>query len=347
MAAIFNDTNLTLNAKEVTGLNEAIVELAFSSPALEKLHRIHTGVQMKEQILLIGQMGMVGIKQSGCGRDSSGATAPMSEKFWEPENFGDRFINCVQDMNALWKAYFGKITTYEDLYNMEGSELAKLLTVLLDEAIAKATLRLAWFGDKTVAAAAAGTAGLVAAGNVKFFDVVDGLWKQIFAGVAATTIAKATLGATATASIQAVYDAADSRLRSNPAAVFMVSRSVFDKYKAELRAASIAFELDSTTEGLRSMKWDGYEVINMETIWDENLKLFVENTTTNAAYLPDRIVFTTRDNIPVGTLNEADLTTLRSWYDQKDEANYTDFGFTIDAKVIEEYAIAVAYGEIA
>lgn len=344
MAATFNTSNLTLNPKEVSELSSAIVEMAFNAPMLDRLHRVQTGVQMKEQILLIGQMGMTGVAQSGCGRTSSGATVPMSQKYWEPANFGDRLINCVQDMNALWKAYFGKVTSYQELYDMQGSELGQLLVVLLEEAISKAALRVAWFGDKDVAASGAATAGLIDGTNVKFFDVIDGLWKQIYAGVTATTIAKADLAVTATDSLQAVYNAADSRLRADTNAVFMVTRSVFDKYKAELRAASKNFELETTTEGLRSVRFDGIEVINMENVWNINMNLFEADSTDNLAYLPDRIVFSTPDNLPVGTLNEADLATLKSWYDMKDEVNYTDYGFTIDAKVIEEHMIAVAYG---
>ena len=344
MATIFDTTNLTLNPKEVQDLSAAIVEKSFITPAIEKLHRIQQGVQMKEQILMIGQMGLTGIAQSGCGRDSSGATVPMSEKFWEPANFGDRLINCVPEMNALWKAYFGKIKSYEDLYNMQGSELGKLLLVLLEEAIAKAVLRISWFGDKDIAASGAAASGLITADNVKFFDVIDGLWKQIYTGVTASSIIKADLQITADASLQSVYDAADERLRSDPTAVFMVTRSVFDKYKAELRAASKSFELETTTEGLRSIKWDGIEVINMDNIWNSNLKMFEADSTDHGAFLPDRIVFSTSDALPIGTLNQSDLTTLKSWYDMKDEVNYTDYGFTIDAKIVDEKMISVAYG---
>src|SRR5690606_41163957 len=96
-----------------------------------------------------------------------------------------------------------KITSYEQLYDMQGSELSRLMMVLLEEAILKATLRIAWFGDKDVAASGAAAAGLVDVANVKFFDVIDGIWKQIFAGVAATTIEKAALAVTADATIEA------------------------------------------------------------------------------------------------------------------------------------------------
>lgn len=344
MAHTFNESNLTLNPKENSDLSKAIVEQAFSQPSLEKLHRIMTGVVMKEQIMLVGQLSRVGVKQSGCGMATSGATSALTEKFWDPAMFGDRFENCIAEMNSLFKAYFDNITHYEQMYNMDGSDLSKLLMVLLEEAISAAILRVVWFGDTAVAAATSTVAGLTDAANIKLFNVIDGLWKQIYAGVTASTITKANLGASGKLSMKNVYDASDSRLRGNKNAVFMVSRNIFDSYVDQLETASLAFELTTTTDGLQSTKYKGFEVINMETVWDKDLELFVNNSTDNDPYLPDRIVFTTRDNIPVGTLNESDLTNLESFYDKVSKKNITDFGFTIDAKVIDEKLITVAYG---
>lgn len=73
--------------------------------------------------------------------------------------------------------------------------------------------------------------------------------------------------------------------------------------------AGTAYDINILQNGLQTLKYRGRIVINMETIWDADLQAdFVNNTTNNAGYLPNRAVFTYATNIPIATLNEGDLT---------------------------------------
>jgi hypothetical protein len=79
-------------------------------------------------------------------------------------------------------------------------------------------------------------------------------------------------------------------------------------------------------------------------VWDLDLQAdFVDNTTNNAHYLPNRVIFTTPENLQVGTISETEMDLLDLFYEKKDRKNYLDFSFTIDAKLIREYLCVVAY----
>ena len=71
------------------------------------------------------------------------------------------------------------------------------------------------------------------------------------------------------ASIIDTFDAmlgvADSRLRTATDAMFLVSKKVWDRYRKNLRDASLNFTVDYTINGLPTIKYDGKTVVNMET----------------------------------------------------------------------------------
>jgi len=353
---------LTLNPIEVQDLQDFIIERVFEKPVFEAIHgRFETGVKMKEQIVFASQFGKMGLKKAAaCTRQTSGAESTLTEKFWEPVGIEDTLIICQAEINGLFKAYYTKIQNYKQLYDITGSDLEIFYAILVEEAITSLVWRAAWFGDTDAVTSGAATPGLVAVGNVKFYNYFDGLWKQIFTAVTATTVKRVTITENATvtskaaqlalaagaakAYIRSVVDLADSRLRADPNGIIMVTRELFDNYKQGLEDAGAAFDVMLTLEGLPSIKYDGRIIVNMETIWGLDAREdFENNSTDNVYYLPHRIVFTVPNNIPLATLNQDDLTELDQWYNKDEQLNKTAFGFTLDAKLLEEYMIVVAY----
>lgn len=360
MASKIDISGLTKNPVEVGEMGQFIVEKTFGNPVLNAIHTVWTGIKTDEQIVFASQFGKTGIKDSSCSRPNSGAQSVLSEKFWRLAKVGDTLIHCQADVDAQFKAYYGKVQRYAELYNIEGSELEKFLSVLLTESAMNAVWRLVWLGDKSVAAAGAGTSGLKLAANVKFYDAIDGLWQQIFTAKTAGSITAyyeiaKNLEATPDAQLaladgesvtifEALWDKADSRLRAEPNAQFLVTRKIFENYRKYLQGKGENFSIEYTMEGLPSLKWNGKLIVNMETVWDLYLQAdFVDNTTNNAYFLPNRVLLTVPANIPIGTLNETDMSELEVFYYQKERQMYSAYGFTLDAKLLEEYMVAVAY----
>jgi hypothetical protein len=236
------------------------------------------------------------------------------------------------------------------------------LLVQLSEVAIKDTInRAVWFGDTAVAASGAAAAGLVSAANVKFYDYFDGLWKQIFAGVTATTIKRVTIAQNASAItkdaqidwsvtsaiddvLAPMYAAADPRLRASKEAKFYLSGEIYADYIQELQEKGMYTSMDPLTGGIQTPYYNGKEVVNMDTIWDLDARQdFEKNSTDHLYYLPNRAVLTMPANIPVGTLNKDQLTEIEQWYEKKDRTNNFAYGFSLDSKVLEEYLIIVAY----
>jgi hypothetical protein len=360
MAKGIVESALTMNPIEVQDLNQFIIEQIFTRPELLRLHGIRTGVTMKEQIAFASQFGKTGLKgTSSCTRLTSGAASTLTEKFWEPAGIEDTLIHCNAEIDGLFKAYFTKIKKYREKYEIEGSDLEIFFSILFLESIQRTIWRASWFGDTAVAAATAGVAGLISAANVKFYDYLDGLFAQIFAGVTATDISRYTIAENAEATIslqttlaagrsveifEAVWALADPRLKTDESAMFYVNNGIWENYRQYLQSKGENFTIEFTTEGLRELKWNGKAIVNMETIWDLDLQAdFTDNTTNNAYYLPNRVVLTVPENIPLGTLNQSDFDELEIWYDKDNRQNKMAYGLSLDAKLLEEYMIVVGF----
>lgn len=360
MANAINTSNLTLNAKESVDFSAFIIEKIFTRPELKSIMDVVTGVKMKEQIVLAGQFGKTGIKgTSTCTRKESGAQSVMSQKYWEPVGIEDTLILCQASLDALFKAYYDKITSYKQKYDIVNSDEEVFLSLLIEESINATIPRAAWFGDKNIAVATSGTSGLIASGDTVFYNYFDGIFAQIFDGVTAGDIEKVAITQNAGTTIvaqttlannvaenyfEAMWAKADPRLKSDPTRQILVSGTIFENYRKSLSAKGDNQQVQYIQEGFSSLKWNGMPVINMETVWDVTLKSdFKDNTVNNAYYLPNRIVLSTPSNIKVATLNEQDFTELEVWYEKKEREYNIAYGFSLDSKVIEEYMIVVAY----
>jgi len=360
MAKGIVESALTMNPIEVQDLSQFIIEKIFTRPELLRLHGIRTGVKMKEQIVFASQFGKTGIKgTAACTRKTSGAASTLTEKYWEPAGIEDTLIHCNAEIDALFKAYFTKINKYREKYEIEGTDLEIFFSIMFLESIQKTLWRAAWFADESVAAAAAGTAGLISAANVKFYDYFDGLFAQIFTAVTATTVKRYTIDENAEVTTAAQTSLASGRsveifeglwllatpsLKADENALFYSTNGIWENYRQYLQGKGENFTIDFTVEGMRELKWNGKSIVNMETVWDLDLQAdFVDNTTNAAYYLPNRVVLTVPENIPLGTLNESDFDELEIFYDKIARNNYMGYGLSLDAKLLEEDFIVVAY----
>lgn len=347
--ANFNFDNVTLSPKEVSELSQAIFETAFKNPALAEMHSIVEGIDMKTQILLMSSMGLQGLSANGtCDPQDSEAGIIATEKFWENNQIEVRIPHCAKTLPELLKVFGSK----SNKYDVEGSEEIKLLGTMLLEAIDEAILRLAWFGDKDAKNVVSG--GTITNGtNLGYFNSVDGIWKQIFAGVTAGDIKRATIAANtgttynnqelsageSLTAMRKVYNQADTRLKNHKDGMFIVTQSVYDNFLDKLEDAGLnAVGQLAINDGV--MTYRGKKII-VADFMDRNITSYQDNGTKYN--LPNRIVFTIPANIPLGTLDSGEFKELAVWYDKTDRKVFTENIFSLDAKVLEGYFISVAY----
>ena len=353
MASLIDITDLTINEAEAQGLGSLIVEREFVNGVLAQNHEINTGILYKEQIPFAGKLGDALKKSEGCTPNEGGGI-PFSEKNWDPEIFDARFRHCSADVSKLFKLFNKVRKINPDYFDKQGSQELQLIYSVIAQMMRETLPVKVWFSDRNAETVTGG--GVFSDGtDLDLYNVIDGLFAQIFAEITAGDLNYVPIAANdgATYAEQALTpeeaynilaemrNVADERLIEDPDAKFYVTRSIADRYRDELRNKSLGAGFLEVTEGGRStLMYDGVPIEVMHS-WDRTIKSAQDNGT--AWNLPHRAVLTTPSNIPVGTLSTEDLENIVSFYDPVSRQNILDVAFSLDAKHLEPYMTVAAY----
>lgn len=368
MGNIINASDLTFNGEEVRAVSEAIMEEIFAKPAISEFLTPYTGIKAKKQIAFLGRLtGLVGQKHdtSQCAPVENTATITNTQKFWNPAYIDDRFSECWDDLLATFFIYGTKNGV--DKSDLTSTEFATFFIERYQDAIAEMFYRLVWFGD-TAADDTAGGGVFVTSGFVaKRWDAFDGIWKQLFAIVAAAPSRKTTdlssrntqltfalqaftatdtTNRVVTTMFQNLLFNADYRLRDKADKIIICTQSVADQYVRELEAGaangiSVSFEM--IQDGVSVLKRMGVTIYAF-SFWDRTITAYQRTIATELNYyLPHRALLTTKANIAFGTEEEGNLSNVDVFFDKTDKKTYFDFGANLDAKVLEDYMVQVAY----
>ncbi len=360
--AIFTPAQLTFSGEEIKELSEVIFESQFKNPEIGMLHAVVQGIKAQKQIAFMSQLsGLVGAGTGGCDPTAATNAITSSEKTWSPAAMSDRLTVCYTDLKPSFLNY-GLKNGVQEADLTSDDFLNYVNDVLLKYAVYEAALRLAWFGDVDAADVDASPAGVLTSGtNPAYFDKIDGFFKQIFAIVAADSDRKTTdltsKNGQASYALQAfnstdtgnkvvmgalenVLFGADLRLRERDDLVYIATQSVADQYRRELKAANVAFTTEKYENGIQVIKSDGIEVTSF-SLWDRLIKAYYDNGTTYD--LPHRIVLTTKDNLKIGIDSINSLSSFDMFYDRTTKKNHIDFEVNMDAKLVEDELVQVAY----
>lgn len=350
---LINADNLTLNAREAETVSEVIFERVFNDSDLAEYHEIETGIDVKTQIAFAERLGLLGKKSEGCTPNEAGGFA-LTEKFWTPVLEDFRLKHCQNDMPALLKLFRKSQRINPDFFDAVGSEEFGVIISAVESAMLENMHRKIWFND--TAAATIDSAGVFKNGtDLGYFNSFDGLFKQIMSEVTASdanyvAITKNTGNSYANQALAeddaiAIFEqmvtAADERLVATEDSFILATRTLADNYRATLRNKNLGSGfLEVVEEGRPKLYFDGIEV-KVRYDWDRYIKEYQNDDTK--WNLPHRAVFTTKSNIPVGTLSEEDLTKLDAFYDKVQKTNIMDAAYTIDSKHLEAYMTVAAY----
>lgn len=350
MASLIDISALTLNMEEAKEIASLIIEKELVQGDLSDIHDIETGVLYEMQIPFAGRMADSLKAASGC-TPNAGTGIAMTEKKWTPKIYDSRWEHCAADLNKLFKLFKKAQRINPDFYDKINSQEMGVIYTLISQMLKESLPLKVWFSD-TAADDIAGGGVFTNGTDLDLWNVIDGLFKQIFAdsNIPRVTITK-NQGASYAAQVldtdeaysifEEIVNTADSRLIEDPTAKILATRSMVDNYRDTLRNKTLgAGFIEITEDGKRILTFDGYEVVTMHE-WDRTIKADQDNGTTY--YRPNRAVFTTPSNIPVATLSTDDLTNLESFYDQYRKSNIVDVAFSLDAKHLESYMTVAAY----
>lgn len=353
MASKIDVSNLTLNTEEVQEVGSVVLEREFINGVLADNHSIETGIEHDKQIVFAGKIVDSLKAATGCAPEEGGSLG-FTEKKWSPKKFATRFTHCADDMNNLLKIFKKAKRVNPDFYDQVDSEAMGMVAARVGTMLREVLPKKVWFSD--TAAAVHTNGGVFTTGTVLgLWNVIDGLWKQIFAEISSgddnyVAIAKnagADYNAQKLAADEAygifetMVEAMDERLSEDPEARIYASSSLCKNYRKTLRNKTLnAGFIEITENGKKVLYFDNYPIVEMFG-WDRTIKASQDNGTKHN--LPHRAVLTTPENIPVGTLSTEDFEELDSFYDKVGKKNIMDVALSLDAKFLESYMAVAAY----
>ena len=357
--AIFDPNDLNFNGEEIKNSSEAVFISAFAPTAVADLLTIVGGIKAKKQIAILGRFnGLLGKGTGACDPTGRSVTTPMSQKLWELATISDRLAYCWKDLEGTFFIWGTKNGI--DKADLTATDFLLYIEELLATELIETYMRIAYFNDTDAELVDDG--GVITDGtDLAFFNRIDGIWKQAFAIVAGDSARKTTDLASrngqATYALQAFTSTdttnkvvmnclfnmevqADSRLTSKEGLRFQVTKSVFDQYRRELTFSNISYTTERLENGMMQINAGGIPVVCVE-FWDRIIREYFNNGTK--WHLPHRAILTVPSNIQVGTEEESTLTAYDVFYDKKTKTTYVDFQFDIDAKIVIDHEIQLAY----
>lgn len=354
MPSLINVEDLTLNPQEVTEVSQIMWERVIESPTIADIHDVIEGIKYKTQILFGGIMGDSLKVSVGCTPNPANGLE-LTEDFWDPIRYDARWEHCQADVNALFKLLKNYQKMNPDFYNRIDSEEMGILIAKIEQALPLDIMAKVWFNDSDAALIADG-GNFTAGTDLALYNGNDGIWKQVFtkivpgdenyveitANAGATYADQKITPADAAEVLEAMYFAADPRLKDDPDARILVTSSIFDGYLQYLKntqATGGGFTA-ILENGQPALSIYGIPVVKMP-LWDRKIKSLFDNGTKYDK--PNRALMTTKYNIPIGTVSEQDFTSIDSFYEKYKKINVLDAVVEFDAKFLQRYLGVAAY----
>jgi hypothetical protein len=276
----------------------------------------------------------------------------MTEKFWEPENLKIWLQLCAEDLlNSFW-VYAQKLGI--DRSDVTGTTIASFVVERMTAAAQEDLLRIIWFNDKAADNVSGG--GVIKNGvSLTDYDIIDGLWKQIFDVVAGNAARKTTISENAGANkaaqlnlaagkafstFQKMMAAADSRLKSAPDKILLCTTTLLENYAVYLESQGTDASFIRIENGYSTLRFRNVTIYGID-FWDRTIQSDFDNGTTYD--LPNRALLTTKMNLAVGSDKLADAETFKVYYSEDTELNNFKGKYRVDAKLLQDYLIQAAY----
>lgn len=349
---ILNPADLTFNGQEAKDIGEAVIESIFENPAVADLMTVYDGIVTKKQIPFLGTLSKITKKDAGCGSGVSANNIPMTEKFWEPENLKIWLQLCAEDLlNSFW-VYAQKLGM--DRSDVTGTTIASFVVERMTAAAQEDLLRIIWFNDKAADNVSGG--GVITNGvSLTDYDIIDGLWKQIFDVVTANAARKTAISENAGVSkvaqlnlaagkafttFQKMMAAADSRLKSAPDKILLCTTTLLENYAVYLETQGTDASFIRIENGYSTLRFRNVTIYGID-FWDRTIQSDFDNGTTYD--LPHRALLTTKMNLAVGSDKLADAESFKVYYSEDTELNNFKGKYRVDAKLLQDYLIQAAY----
>lgn len=350
----FLNPSITFNGAELRSLSEAIITALVDKPELTSIHTIIPGIVAKQQIAILGRLRKITKLDGGCGVGATTPEIPATQKFWEPVQVKMWLKYCHTDFDASFMVYLKN--KGKDVADITNTDIADFIIDLMGDAAYEDIYRIAWFSDKSAANVSGGGTirNTVPLGD---YNIIDGFWKQLFAIVSGAAARRVTITENAAASF-ALQDTfvtadkpatnyfrnlvthADPRLKGASDKLILATTSLLDQYAIELESQNLDASYQRIEGGYSTLKIRGIEIVGMPT-WDATIREDIQNGTVYNR--PHRALFTTKSNIQLAVDEASALQDFDVFYDKPTEMNHFKGAYKVDAKIVEDHMVQVAY----
>ena len=362
--ANINFSNLTAPNGALQDLKELIFLRLLENEQLSNIVTILPNQENGKKVGLLTGFGMLGKASQGCDPEFDNSLAATSEQTWEIKEWEIPEKICYTDLSGTMAEKARKKGV--SVADLTGTfYIDNILFPMLERAIEEMLLRFAFFGDKdaSVYDASDNTSGTLKPGmNADHFTLINGFWKLIFTAVAGGTISRTAIAANTQTTIAlqksamttsgvasdlftAIQEDAPMVLQEAGDKVFLITKSLWNAWKNDVRKNNKGSEgqWESWFGGILAGEIDGIKTLVLP-FWDKMIRTALQNTTNTSAYdKPYRCIYTTKDNLLVGTTSNGSLSDIDYWFEKKDQKNYILAKDTIGAMILDHNMIHVAY----
>lgn len=359
-----NFSNLTAPNGALQKLSEILFAKLMQNEKLAQITRIMPAQLNGKKVALLKGFEMIGEASEGCNVNWNNTVTQNSEQTWDIQEWQVSEYICYETLKGTLAQM--ALKNKVKVADLTGSDyIDDILMPFMEKALQEMLLRFAFFGDKdasTYDAVTNPTGTLKAGTNKKYFDVINGFWKIIFAGVTGGTIGRTTIAAnsetsianqrsvlhvagTASSLLDQIIEDAPIELTQASDQIILCTKSVWDAVKQDVKRNNKGSDLqfESWFGGIKYTEWDGIPMIVLP-FWDQIIRSYQMNTTNTSAYqLPHRVIYTCKDNLLVGTESQNDIAEIDYWFDKKEQKNYILSKDTIGAMILDPKLIQVAY----
>lgn len=347
-------SKFTFVGDTIKGMGELTFEKMLASRNALDFLTTYGNIKVDTEVGFVGDGGLVGRADQGCdpvAQDFSAATRVVK---WQPADWEVLLHLCYKDLDGTIAEYSRKNGVRKP--DLTATDYEAILETILARSLNKFLWRLMWFNDKDAANVSAG--GVITNGvAVSYFNIIDGLWKQIFAQVSANPAQHLAIAGNAgatyaqqTISAQDAHDllykmttAAPMVLRQQSDKFILATQNLVDKYVESLSdAARVALESVQSNfiEGMTAIKVNGWEVIAMPE-WDEHIAAYEDNGAS--LNKPFRALATCKSVLGAGFDVEGDFSKIDAWYDKDSRKVKVEAMGNGDAKLLDPSLFVAAY----
>lgn len=317
-------SKFNFSAEEIRNIGKDVLQDSIlEAPDVKGIMTIYDGEVYNKQVGYFGEGEMVGKAGAGCDLTAQNWQISTRTFTWVPKDWYVYLTQCYSEFlntAAVYSLQYGI-----NIADFTNTEIGNILSAYLLKSLRKFIIRLAWFND-TSAATVANSGTLKTGTDISYFNILDGLFKQIELQCTANAKQKVTIKENANSTyatqkisvdniqgyLEDLYFNAPIALRNMSDNFILCTQSFFDAYKKSLQVIHVETNLSYLENGKETLSYNGVKLIPMP-IWDEML----QNYDTGTKLInPHRALFTNKAILGLAVDSFDSFENIDMWFDK-------------------------------